>query len=235
MTHRPDLLYSATMMLAVLSSALLLRRTQRHLPLSSVQKTGIGIGAFCGAMVGAKLPFLFSDWEELLSGAAWLSDGKTIMLGIVGGYLGVEIAKWILEVRVKTGDSFVVPVALAVAIGRLACFRGGCCYGTPTDLPWGVVFATAGRAAVPRHPTQLYEAVFHAACGILAWQLLQRGLLRGQLIKLYILAYLGFRFASEWIRPETRLWLNLTGYQWAALGAAPLFIWLWYRDHPPRH
>ena len=58
----------------------------------------------------------------------------------------------------------------------------------------------------------------------------RRGLLRGQLIKLYILAYLGYRFLTEIIRPEARLWGGLTGYQWAALVLAGVFVWLWLRD-----
>src|SRR5215813_451306 len=45
---------------------------------------------------------------------------------------------------------------LALAIGRLGCFLGGCCYGRPTALPWGVVFPEVGPPA--RHPLQLYSA-----------------------------------------------------------------------------
>jgi phosphatidylglycerol:prolipoprotein diacylglycerol transferase len=180
-------------------------------------------------MLGAKLPFVLSDWAGMVSGTAWLSDGKTIMCGIAGGYFGVELAKWTLDVHIKTGDTFAVPVAVGVAIGRLACFVGGCCYGTTTRLPWGVAFATSGDLA-PRHPTQLYEAAFHLvlAAGLAMFQ--RRGLLAGQLIKLYILAYLGYRFLTEFIRPEARLLLTLTGYQWACLALAPLFVWLWRRD-----
>ncbi len=58
----------------------------------------------------------------------------------------------------------------------------------------------------------------------------RRGLFRGQLIKLYIIAYSMYRFASELIRPEARLWGDLTSYQWAALVLIPLFVWLWARD-----
>jgi prolipoprotein diacylglyceryltransferase len=58
----------------------------------------------------------------------------------------------------------------------------------------------------------------------------RRGLLRGQLVKLYILCYLAYRFLTELIRPEPRLLLGLTGYQWAALALAPIFVWLWWRD-----
>lgn len=229
--------YPLIMLAALAACAALLRRSQAKLPLSNWQRFGLGLGAFCGAMIGAKLPFVLAYWFEqgqwsaIFDGAAWLSHGKTIMCGIVGGYFGVEIAKWSLDVRVKTGDSFAVPVAVAVAIGRLACFSGGCCYGVPTGMFWGVCFATApDGGTVPRHPTQLYEAAFHlGAAVVLAW-LGYRGKFRGQLIKLYILAYLVYRFTTEWIRPEPRLWFGLTGYQWAALALTPLFLWLWMRD-----
>ena len=60
--------------------------------------------------------------------------------------------------------------------------------------------------------------------------LAERGLFRGQLIKLYILSYLVFRLFTEIIRPESRLASGLTGYQWAALVLIPLFAWLWIRD-----
>jgi phosphatidylglycerol---prolipoprotein diacylglyceryl transferase len=223
-----DPAYTLIMAAAILVGIVLARRTQRPLLLSPREKLGIGLGAFCGAMLGAKLPFVLSDWDGLLSGAAWFSNGKTILCGLVGGYFGVELAKWLLGVRIKTGDSFAVPVAAAVGIGRLSCFHAGCCYGTPTRLPWGVVFPNVD--ALPRHPTQLYEAAFHltAAC-VLAW-LQSRGLFRGQLIKLYIISYLIYRFVTELIRPEARLWAGLTGYQWAVLVLLPLFGWLWYRD-----
>ena len=62
-------------------------------------------------MIGAKLPFVLADWPGLLRGSAWFSDGKTIVLGLVGGYLGVVLAKWGLDIKTPTGDSFVLPVA----------------------------------------------------------------------------------------------------------------------------
>jgi phosphatidylglycerol:prolipoprotein diacylglycerol transferase len=67
-----------------------------------------------------------------------------------------------------------------------------------------------------------------AAVG-LAW-LQRRGLLRGQLIKLYIILYLIYRFLTELVRSEPALALRLTGYQWACLGLLPVFVLLWVRD-----
>ena len=220
--------YPLIMVAAIATGALLSRTSQRTLPISRGQKVGLGIGAFCGAMIGAKLPFVIADWPGLLSGAAWFSDGKTILCGLVGGYFGVELAKWTLNIRVKTGDSFAVPVAAAVGIGRLACYSAGCCHGTPTTLPWGVVFENVD--SVPRHPTQLYEAAFHLTAAVILYVLAKRGRFQGQLIKHYIIAYMVYRFATEFIRPEAKLWAGLTGYQWTALVLIALFTWLWKRD-----
>jgi phosphatidylglycerol:prolipoprotein diacylglycerol transferase len=177
-------------------------------------------------MIGAKLPFVLADWPGLLSGLAWFDNGKTIVFGLVGGYFGVEVAKRVLDIRVKTGDGFAVPVAAAVAVGRLGCFCAGCCYGAVTTLPWGVDFGDGQ----PRHPTQLYEFLFHGTAALgLAW-LQGRGLLHGQLIKLYLLVYLVYRFATEFVRPEPVIALGLTGYQWACLALMPVFGFLWARD-----
>jgi phosphatidylglycerol---prolipoprotein diacylglyceryl transferase len=218
--------YPLIMAAAITTGVALSRRSQRLLPLGVREKVGIGIGAFCGSMLAAKLPFVLADWPGMISGAAWLSDGKTIMFGLVGGYFGVELAKWALDIRLKTGDSFAVPVAASIAVGRLACFSAGCCYGTPTSLPWGINFGDG----VPRHPTQLYETAFHTVCACLLAALQSRGMFRGQLIKLYFITYFVYRFLTEFIRPEPRLWLGLTGYQWAALALIPLFAALWWQD-----
>ena len=221
-------MYTLIMIVAIAVGAYACKRTQQALPLNGLEKFTLGLGAFCGAMLGAKLPFVFYDREGLLSGAAWFANGKTIMCGLVGGYLGVELTKWALDIRTKTGDSFVVPVALAVGIGRLACFVGGCCYGTPTNLPWGTVFPTVDNLA--RHPTQLYEAIFHlTAAGVLLW-FRARHWFPGQLAKLYIISYAFYRFGTEYIRPEPHWVAGWTAYQWAALAIVPLFAFLWWRD-----
>jgi phosphatidylglycerol---prolipoprotein diacylglyceryl transferase len=223
-------LYPLIMFAAVAAGALLLRFSQRELRLKSSDKVAIGLGAFCGAMLGAKLPFALTDWEGLRSGAVWFSNGKTIVCGMVGAYFGVELAKWICEIRIKTGDTFAVPAAGAVAIGRLSCFAAGCCYGTPTTLPWGVRSQLADGGLVARHPTQIYESMFHVLTALLMIVLRQNGIWRGQLIKFYIISYLVYRWLTEFIRPEPKIWLAFTGYQWFAILVIPIFAWLWWRD-----
>lgn len=218
--------YAAIMVAAIAAGATASRLNQRPLQITGAQKWALALGAFTGSMIGAKLPYLFTDIPKLISGEAFLDNGKTITFGLVGGYFGVEFAKKLSGIHHKTGDTFAMPVALAIAIGRLACFHAGCCYGTPTNLPWAVRFADGLR----RHPTQIYEFLFHlGAAGVLLW-LQRRGAFHGQLIKLYFIAYFLYRFITEFIRPEPRLLAGLTLYQWAAIAFIPLFIWLWRRD-----
>lgn len=193
--------------------------------LSRLQNLSLLLGALIGGTLGAKLPYVIADPEGAISGLAWLRDGRTITWGLVGGYFGVELAKLLASVKGKTGDGFAVPVAVSIAVGRLACFYGGCCFGSPTDLPWGVDFGDG----LARHPNQLYEVAFHLAmAGVLVW-IGRREWLRTQRIKVYIIAYMCFRFGSEAWRPEPEVALGLTFYQLSAAAFAVLFalLYLW--------
>lgn len=231
-----EVVYFGVMLVAITAGFVLNRREQARLPLEPVQKIGIAIGAACGGILGGKLPFVLGelvggDPAMFASGSAWFADGKTITFGLVGGYFGVEAAKWALDIRVKTGDAFAVPVAVAIGIGRFGCFAVGCCHGLPTTLPWGVDFGLVGDPpGLLRHPTQLYEATFHLTAAACLAVLRHEGLFRGQLIKLYFLVYFAYRFATEFLRPEPRLWGGLTGYQWTSLAMIPLFALLWWHD-----
>jgi phosphatidylglycerol:prolipoprotein diacylglycerol transferase len=165
------------------------------------------LAGFIGGSLGAKLPFTWSD------SGVWLADGKTITTGLIGGYLGVELAKLALGLRVKTGDAYALPLALGLAVGRWGCYFNGCCAGVATDLPWGVDFGDGVR----RHPTQVYESIFHLSMALVLWQMLRRDALRFQRLKVYLIAYGTYRLLTEFIRPEPAWWLGLTYYQCVAL------------------
>ncbi len=219
-------LFPLIMLTALIAGMALSQRRQAKLKLTGRQRAAIAIGAFCGGMLGSKLPFALADPRGAFCAQAWLGDGKTILFGLAGGYVGVEIAKALVNVTTKTGDSFVIPVAISIAIGRLGCLVGRCCYGQPTSLPWGVDFGDG----VPRHPTQLYEMAFHLLMAAGLFALERRGWFPRQRFKIYLLAYCGYRFVTEFIRPEERLTGGLTGYQWASLAFVPIIATLWWQD-----
>jgi phosphatidylglycerol---prolipoprotein diacylglyceryl transferase len=187
------------------------------------------LAAFIGGALGAKLPFVIMsllsgspapEGGGLLADSAWFRDGKTITTGLVGAYVAVELTKLALGVRVKTGDTFALPLAVALVVGRWGCFFNGCCYGTQTDLPWGVWFEVpvgSGYTWMRCHPTQAYESLFHLAMACVLVVLLRRNWLRTHHLQLYLIAYGVYRFATEYIRPEPVGLLGLTFYQWVSV------------------
>jgi phosphatidylglycerol---prolipoprotein diacylglyceryl transferase len=216
----PHMAYTTFMFLAV-GVFLLARRLQptsgegQKLPWSV--RIQLGIAAFVGGALGAKVPFALTDATGFWTPGAWLSDGKTIMTGLMGAYVAVEVTKAMLGVRVKTGDGYALPLALVIAVGRWGCFCNGCCYGTFTTLPWGVSFRQPDGNLAVCHPTQAYESLFHLSMAFVLWMVIRHDLLVHQRLKFYLIAYAGFRFLTEFIRPEPPWLLGMTFYQWAAL------------------
>ena len=224
--------YAVVMIVSIVASMRLMHSRQRRLDLTRSQRLLIGVAAFVGSMVGAKTPFLGDrGWGAFYDGTVWFADGKTILGGIVGGYAAVELAKWIGNIRTRTGDAFALPVAVAVAIGRIGCFVAGCCYGRVTTLPWGVGFPLAqDDFGVFRHPTQLYELAFHSVAAATLLVMDRKRWLVGNQLKAYLIAYMIYRFLSEWLRPESTVLLNLTVYQLVSVLIAAILMLLWVRD-----
>lgn len=115
------LLYAACMVAALVTGIVLRRRSR----LPARQRWGVAIGAIVGGALAAKLPFVLLGRDGFFSAEAWFGEGKTILAGLAGGYLGVELAKLLLGVRAKTGDGFAVPLAAAMAVGRWGCLFNG--------------------------------------------------------------------------------------------------------------
>ncbi len=186
----------------------------------------LGMAAFIGGSLGGKVPFVLGIDSGTLNLLGWLQDGKTITTGLIGAYLAVELAKVLLEIRVKTGDTFALPLACAMVVGRWGCFFNGCCYGQSTTLPWGCNFGDG----VLRHPTHAYESLFHLGMALLLLLMLRTGVLRNQHLKLYLISYGVYRFLTEFIRPEPQMWLGLTFYQWVSLALIVGLSAQWWFD-----
>jgi phosphatidylglycerol---prolipoprotein diacylglyceryl transferase len=173
---------SAAIGLAVLVS----RATSKRIGLSVPQWLALVAGALAGGALAAAVPQLLG-----------FADGRDLVFGALGGYAGIEVARRASSLRAPVADFAVVPVALGLALGRLGCFVAGCCAGTPASVSWAHDFGDG----VPRHPTQLYEVAFHLVAAIVFGQLGRRRRMEGLRAWLYVLAYLAFRFASEFVRP----------------------------------
>lgn len=191
---------------------------------TSDEKWTLAAGCLLGAALGAKLIVFFEEPRPLAvlaSPAFWVS-GKSIVGALLGGLLGVELAKKIGGITRRTGDAFVVPLCVGLAVGRVGCYLSGLtddAYGTPTSLPWGVDFGDG----IARHPTQLYEIGFCLAfLAALPWLRGRMGA-PGDLFRAWLASYFAFRFVEEIIRVAPRPYVGLTIYQ---IGCAVGLAWL---------
>lgn len=207
-----------TLAYAVGFRAYLGQRRRRGDVIDDGTRWSVVAAAIAGAAIGSKILYWFEDpaatWEHLAD-PVFLLQGKTIVGGLIGGLIGVEMTKRVLGVRVSTGDLFAVPLAIGIAIGRIGCFLTGlsdATYGRQTRLPWGVDFGDGIR----RHPTQLYEVLFLVALAVLLTAFAKREHENGAVFKLFMVAYLGFRLVLDFLKPGTAL-AGLTALQWAAL------------------
>jgi phosphatidylglycerol---prolipoprotein diacylglyceryl transferase len=156
--------------------------------------------------------------------------GKTIVGGLLGGLIGVEITKKIIKVNRSTGDVFVYPLIVAIAMGRVGCFLTGLSdktYGVATKLPWGVDFGDG----ILRHPTQIYEIIFLIFLGIFLKINQKLYPQEGDLFKLFMIGYLAFRFVIDFLKPDFQIFLNLSAIQIACLcGLIYYFIVYYFRN-----
>ncbi len=182
---------------------------------------GCVFGAWAGSKILAWIESAQFYWAHRHESFIWIG-GKTIAGGLLGGWLGVEIAKRRLRLTGSTGDAFVLPLAAGIAVGRLGCFFTGLddhTFGTATTLPWGVDFGDG----VLRHPTQLYESLFALAAG--AAVLLSAARARppwpaGHRFRWFLFSYFCFRFVIEFIKPRELRLGPLSAIQLASLAGA---------------
>jgi len=101
-----------------------------------------------GALVGSRLLGLAEQWpialasfrEGHLMTLLGSPGGKTIVGGLLGGWLAVESAKRVSGIRSRTGDLFVIPLCVGIAVGRIGCFLAGLAddtYGRATGAVGG--------------------------------------------------------------------------------------------------
>lgn len=194
------------------------------------------VGMAGGAMLGAKLLAWAEGWPAVWahrdSLATWAS-GKTIAGGLIGGWLGVEIAKRWVGLRQSTGDAVVFALGVGIAVGRFGCYLTGLddgTYGIASSLPWAVDFGDGIR----RHPTQLYEALFVT---MLTWGLWRwRAAPLGARFRLFVACYLLFRFGVEFLKPRPFRVAGLSPIQMASLivaAIAALSLWKMLRPGNP--
>ncbi len=127
----------------------------------------MGFWCLMYGFLGARALFIITRWDYFMS--APLDIFKVWEGGLVffGGLIAACVYSYFFFKKHKLSawkmiDICTPAVAVAHAFGRLGCLGAGCCYGRPTDEPWGIKLNSdlvdIQMRGIPLHPTQLYES-----------------------------------------------------------------------------
>lgn len=237
---------------AVLHWAWLGRRTERKPGLGS----DLGLWIIIGGVIGARAAFVLSDLGYFASNPAEIiridEGGLVFYGGFVGGVIAYFITYYFHRKAESTyvlhdterrdtawslGDFTITALPLGHALGRMGCWLNGCCYGSVTDSPLGVLtkFRDATGQVTQefiRYPVQLFEVAGLLVLYPLTLLFYFKNRVPGRVFTAYMMAYACLRFTNEFFRGDQRL-ESFTGFDYAQntaivmfLIGIPLFWWL---------
>lgn len=196
-----------------------------------------------GVILGGRLGFcLFYQPEWYLAHPldvfkVW-QGGMSAHGGIVGSILVMVLYAWVRKKSFLTVADFVAPlVAPGLMFGRFGNFINGELWGrvASPDLPWAMIFARSGTT-LPRHPSQLYEALLEGlVLFVVVWLYSAKPRRAGCVGALFCMGYGIVRFIVEYFRePDSYLglgWLGLSRGQWLSLPVLLLGLGVWVWAH----
>ncbi len=224
------------------------------------RRRGLPVGKFydlcfyvvLAALVGSRLLFVLLELPQFLAHplkifALWegglVFHGGVILAFIVAYfYIRTHNLPWKV-----TLDALAIGMPLGQFFGRVGCFMAGCCYGSPSNLPWAVTFTnplTLCPLRQPLHPAQLYEAFLALGVFGFIYSLRNKKRFDGQLLLTYFALAGLVRFVVEFFRspvdyrgPVLFGWMPLTQFLalCLALVSGALLLYFSRRAQPQPH
>ena len=177
-------------------------------------------------LAGGRLLFVLLNRSAF---PTWLDAIRTWEGGLSfhGGLLGA-VGALVVFARRRALDTWELmdllspAAALGYAVARIGCFLNGCCYGTPTNLPWGVTFPGV-QNAVHVHPTQIYASAANLVLFAVLAAVLKADPPKGVVFSLYLALYSVYRFLIEFLRKGATARVLAFGLTEAQFASAVLF------------
>lgn len=175
-----------------------------------------------GVIVGGRLLYVAFHWAQYENDPLGIiriwEGGMMFFGGLLGGYLlGAMYMKKQKIPILKVSDLVAPALGLGLFFTRIGCFLNGCCFGTPSALPWAMRFppdCVAGTSAIGTqtlHPAQLYESVFGLALFFYLNKKFMSSHKRGAIFAQFLIFYGLFRFGIDLIRyyeNSANYWIN---------------------------
>jgi phosphatidylglycerol:prolipoprotein diacylglycerol transferase len=219
--------YGLNFVLAFVVSGFLVRKWAPRWGFSKAQIESLLAWILVGTIIGARLYFVVqNDFYDYLTHpwriAALWEGGLAFFGGLAGGILATYLyARKHGLSFLRLGDLFAPAIPIGGAVGRISCGLDGMDYGTPTSLPWGIVYENPNSFApidgVSRHPDQFYELFGDIIIAVVLIKLRDR-LPEGATFFLYLVLFSLLRFFLFFVRGNVPdVLLGLKNGQWTAL------------------
>jgi len=164
------------------------------------------------SMLGSRLfHVVFEEPEYYLAHpkkilAIW-EGGYTFYGALIAAIFSISVyCKWHKLRFLQFSDIATAGTLLGLSTGRVGCFLAGCCWGRPTNMPWGVSFTHAEAfttlKAVPLHPAQLYESAGAFLLFLYSLNLFRKRKFIGQITFHGLIGYAAIRFVVEYFRGD---------------------------------
>jgi phosphatidylglycerol:prolipoprotein diacylglycerol transferase len=193
----------------------MLRRKARAEGLPEQKIFDFSLYVLAAAILGAKLLLVIVEWRHYMRSPGdfieVLRSGGVFYGGLIAA---TTVGIWYMRKHRlpawKIADMGAPSIALGEAIGRWGCFAAGCCYGKPTEGPFGVTFrdpfaheAVGTPLNVALHPTQIYLSLNAFLIFLILQWAYRRRTFDGEVFWLYVLLYAITRGILETFRGDS--------------------------------
>lgn len=208
--------YSVAMATAFVVGMILLRRRTVYEQIDVDFTLNSAIATIFGTILGGRLMFVITTYADRFADKPWYEiffvwkGGLVFYGGFFGSILVVLGYCWLKKQRaLPLMDLFAPYGGLGLAIHRpFGCFLNGCCYGAPTNMPWGVHFPADVYATKlygleqALHPTQIYLGLSGLFLFLVLRWFRERKQRHGEVFGLLLALYAVNRFIIEFFRGD---------------------------------
>ena len=229
--------YGFLVALGTILSLLVSVRTARLLSLDADKVWSWALVAIVSGLVGSRILLILLNWPRYgvraltMSGTSGPGPAAIAIAIVVGVVYALHLG---FPIR-RTADAIAPSLALGSSVLSVGCLEAGCEYGTPTHLPWAVVFTNPAAMpgtplGIPLHPTQIYASLVEFALFVVLLWLVHRPHRDGEILGAWL--FLGglSSFLLAFLRGDGGSWLSglvtVTQLAAAAMVLAGGLLWL---------
>jgi prolipoprotein diacylglyceryltransferase len=226
-------------------AAVILFSRKHRLPLRSVLLMLTTVALF--TILGSRLfAISLNHWVRIITTGSFVTEpGRSATGGLLFGLAGLVFSQRYLGIGTPILNLYAWLAPLSFGIQKIGCFFNGCCFGKPTDMPWGISYPTGTNAhhyqwihglidehaawSQNLHPVQIYEALGFFIIAYFIWKTEHRWKKSGSSLLFSVFLFFILRFAVGFFNdptseniPDQTIW-GLMEFQWLQLILGILF------------